>query len=46
VAHDDDVAAIADCLDDRVGVIPPARRLVLVWEIDGDGVVPVLAQPG
>ena len=33
-------------LDDRVGVFPPARRDVLAGEIDGDRVVPVLAQLG
>jgi hypothetical protein len=44
VPHQDEVAAIGDCLDDRVGVIPPAGRVVLAGEIDGDGVVAVLAQ--
>ena len=46
VAHDDKVTAIADCLDDRVGVLRPARRDVLAGEIDGDRIVPVLAQLG
>jgi hypothetical protein len=46
VPDDDEVAAIADCLDDHVGVIPPAGRVVLAGEIDRDGVVAVLAQLG
>jgi hypothetical protein len=46
VPDDDEVAAIGDCLDDRVGVIPPAGRVVLAGEVDGDGVVAVLAQHG
>jgi hypothetical protein len=43
VPHDDELAAIADCLDDRVGVLPPAGGVVLAGEIDGDGLVAVLA---
>ena len=46
VAHDDEVTAIADCLDDRVGVLRPAGRDVLAGKIDGDRVVPLLAQLG
>jgi hypothetical protein len=38
--------AIADCLDDRVGVLQPAGGVVLAGEIDGDGLVAVLAQVG
>jgi hypothetical protein len=46
VAHDHDSAAVADRLDDRVGVLLPTGRLVLAWEVDGDRVVSVLAQRG
>ena len=31
VPHDNEVAAIADCLDDRVGVLPPAGRARPRW---------------
>lgn len=46
MAHDHDSAAVADRLDDGVGVLLPTGRLVLAWEVDGDRVVPVLAQRG
>jgi hypothetical protein len=46
VPHDDEVAAIAECLDDRVGILPPAGGVVLAGEIDGDGLVAVLTQLG
>jgi hypothetical protein len=46
MANDDEVAAIADRLDDSVGVLPPAGRVVLAREIDGNGFVAVLAQLG
>jgi hypothetical protein len=42
VADYDDATAIADRLDDRVGVLVPAGRLVVAREVDGDRVVPVL----
>jgi hypothetical protein len=46
VPDDDEVAAIADRLDDRVGVFPPAGGVVLAGEIDGNGFLAVLAQLG
>jgi hypothetical protein len=46
VAHDHDSAAVADRLDDGVGVLLPTGRLVLAWEVDGDRVMPVRAQRG
>ncbi len=46
VAHDHDSAAVAERLDDGVGVLLPTGRLVLAWEVDSDRVVPVLAQRG
>jgi hypothetical protein len=46
VPHDDEVAAVADRLDDRVGVLPPVGRGVPAGEIDGDRVMAVLAQHG
>jgi hypothetical protein len=46
VPDDDEVAASADGLDDRVGVLRPAGGVVLAGEIDGDGLVAVLAQLG
>jgi hypothetical protein len=45
VPHDDELATIADRLDDRVGVLP-SQPDVLAGEIDGDGVVAALAQFG
>jgi hypothetical protein len=46
VAHDHNSAAVADRLDDGLGVLLPTGRLVLAGEVDGDRVVPVLAQRG
>jgi hypothetical protein len=46
VPDDDEVAAIADRVDDSVGVFPLAGRAVLAGEIDGNGVLTVLAELG
>jgi hypothetical protein len=46
VPDDNEVAAIADRLDDSLGVFPPAGRVVLAGEIDGNGFLAVLAQLG
>ena len=44
VAHDHDVATVADRLHNGVGVFLPTSRLVLAREVDGDHIVPALAQ--
>ena len=46
MSHDHDVAAVADRVDDRVRVFPPAGRLFVAREVDRDRVVPTLAQLG
>jgi hypothetical protein len=42
--HDHDSATVADGQHDGVDVPLPAGRLVLAREIDGDSVMPALAQ--
>src|SRR5262249_29385524 len=46
VAHDDEIDAVADRLDDGDGVVPPAGRVVLAGKIARQRVVSVLAQGG
>ena len=46
VAHDDQVAAVTDSIDDGVGVIPPAGRLVVAGQIHGDRLLPSFAKLG
>jgi hypothetical protein len=46
VAHDHHSATIADRSHDDVGVLLPTGRLVLAREIDGDSIVPAVAQRG
>ena len=44
--HDDQVAAVADCVHDRVGVLRPAGRLVVARQVDGHQVVAAFTQFG
>jgi hypothetical protein len=44
VTDDDEVAAVADRLDDGVRVLRPAGGGVLLRQVDGDGIVAVLAE--
>jgi hypothetical protein len=46
MADDDDVPALRDRVDNGAGVRPPAGRLLLARKINGDGLVPALAQLG
>jgi hypothetical protein len=44
VTDDDEVAAVANRLDDGVRVLRPAGGGVLLRQVDGDGIVAVLAE--
>jgi hypothetical protein len=46
VPHDDDARPVADRVDGRVGVLPPAGRLVLAREIDCDPSCPCFRSRG
>jgi hypothetical protein len=44
VTHDDEVATVPDRLSDGVRVLRPAGGGVLLRQVDGDGIVAVLAE--